>query len=384
MAHRVRIPEAPMTATGRRARRLGRIDPRIRNLSALTLILAVVAAAIGLPALAGAYDAPTSPSQAYYVYTNWSDLVSFNGAPHTYAYVLGYTAAEGAPTEWSTITLDFGRQRYSSTDGWEVCTSKAACSTATDRTDSWVEAVAEQFEDGYNDGHSAVADIVIGTSNDDYLLCNNVTGQVDPNWQAAGTAWASVVQAVQSAPQPTLAITLSGNDLESWTDAYGAAQGTPTWQACGAGASSWYAGLQTATPIGNFDFGNEAAYVQPTAWTQQQLYEVAQGNSGALALPEIYCDPNGTQWLTPRASNYMQFSGVTSENGTGACTYGANGTPTPDLSWSQSDNVLNDDLTQVPTPAYADNVFSDSSSFGLAQPTEAPTLTPTATPTPTP
>jgi hypothetical protein len=364
------------------------LDLRVRTTVALTLIILVVVAAIGLPALAGAYDAPTSPSQAYYVTGHWSDLVSFNGAAHSYAYVLGYTATEGAPTDSSVLILDFGRQHYTVLSGggrnWGICLALSDCSSATERDDSWVENVAEQFEAGYNDGHSAIADIVVGTNNDDdNYLCNNVTGQVDPNWQAAGAAWSSVVLTVE-AVEPTLVITASGNDFESWTDAQGAAQGTPTWQACGAGALSWYTGLQTATPIGNFDYGDEAAFTQPGAWTQQQVYQASQGNSGALALPEIYCNPNGTQWLTPRASSYMQFSGVTSENGTGACTYGADGTPTPDLTWSQSYSVLNDDLTQVPTPDYADNVFSDSSSLGLAQPTEASTLTPTATPTPTP
>jgi hypothetical protein len=344
-----------------------------------------VVAAIGLPALAGAYDAPTSPSQAYYVTGNWSDLVSFNGAAHSYAYVLGYTAAEGAPTDSSVLILDFGRQHYTVLSGggrnWGICLALSDCSSATERDDSWVENVAEQFEAGYNDGHSAIADIVVGTNNDDdNYLCNNVTGQVDPNWQAAGAAWSSVVLTVE-AVEPTLVITASGNDFESWTDALGAPQGTPTWQACGAGATNWYAGLETSTPVTNFDYGDEAN-VQPTPWTQDQVYQVAQGESGALVLPEIYCSGNAPEWVTLRDQYIMQFSGVTSENSGGTCGK-LNGTPTPDYSWTESYNELNNALTNNATP-YANDVFSDSSSLYLATPTEAATLTPTPTATPTP
>lgn len=339
--------------------------------------VSLLASDIGLsPALA--YNPPSAPAQAYYVDDTWSNPESFNGMNTTYAYQLGYTADVGQPTGYSYIVVDFGRQYFAGSDGWGVCVfSLDGLCTGHFHTDTWVQSVAQDFMNGYNDGHTTASFIVVGTNNSDYpWLCDN-SGSISPLWQSAGLAWGTVVAALGASPPPEVAVR-SGSDIESWQGE----TGFGTWSACGLGGEAWYTGYESeTTAIPNGDYGTEAWAESsppptPTIWTQQQVYDMVYGRTTARGVPDIYCTYNASQWVGLRddVSSYVLFWGVTSDNaGSTFC-----GTKT--LTWYQSWTTFNSYLTNnTPTP-YPNDLLPGAIAYHLAVPTALPTST--ATPTP--
>jgi hypothetical protein len=390
MPCRTHIP-APATVASRlasRLRRLGRPDPRIRNISALTLVLAVVAAGIGLPTLAGANSVPTNPAQFYYVDATWANPVVVNGLLETYAYQQGYAASEGSPD--SVIVLDFGRQcdhaPGSTPTAWGVALPgpQLNCSNSY-QSDQWVIDRASEFEAGYSAGHTSASIIVVGTNNDDDAVgcpANSAAGTPDPLWQVA---WGQNVATV-AANEPSMVYTNGGDDIEAWAD--GGPYPTPlTWVACGPGTENWLSGYETPTSLLMYDYGSQTNSENSAYWSVQQLYDVSFGQPPALSLPEIYYCNKADQWVqfreelnaTPTPPIY-RFDGVLSSNGS------ATGCPDGStlLRWDASWNVLNLGLIN-PTPTetpFTNDLLSDSTAYNLATPTMGPSPTPSPTPTP--
>jgi len=80
------------------------------------------------------------------------------------------------------------------------------------------------------------------------------------------------------------------------------------------------------------DFGSEAADEDSSAWSQQQVYDVAYGGYlDSIVMPEIYGPGQVTDW-TDLYHSYpaLFFNGITAENG-------ADGT----YSWSTAWTDLN-------------------------------------------
>jgi hypothetical protein len=191
--------------------------------------------------------------------------------------------------------------------------------------DSFVQSAAQAFMQGYNDNHSTVSYVVVGTNNDEVDSVFG-SGSISPDWQTEGATWGGIINGLEGTAPPEV-IALSGNDIEGWSDPDG-------WVACGGGAEAWYNGYESqTTTIYNVDFGSEAFVEAGSSyWSQQQVFDVAFGRQTAAGMPEIYCDPNGTQW-TALAEIYQNiiFTGVMSDNASSTI---CNGNST--MLWSQS------------------------------------------------
>ena len=359
--------------------------PRIK-LRRLAIVLALFGL-IELTMLTGTFgtqgvqalSAPTTPAQAYYVTPDWSIPIHYNGVDTHYAYQIGYSASLGQPATDSVILLAFGRQD-DPTGGWGVCLTHLPCSTGY-RTDGWVVTVATDFMQGYSAGHSSTSTIMMGTSNDDDIDLPAGTdhgwdctegGTVGSHWQPAGVVWDGLVASITA---PTHVIPASGNDIEAWR------MTGNSWSPCGDGIEKWYIGYDSGTTVPpQYNFGDEAYVENSSQWTQSQVYDASYGLPPALALPEIYCDSGGPNWQALTNLHLILYSGVTSDN------YGSNisgcvpGTPYPTstpntLTYLQSWNLLNTDLTETPT-VRPDAVLQDSTAFNLPIPTPLPTSTP--------
>lgn len=294
-----------------------------------------------------ALNRPTSPGIGYYIQSWWANPFRWgDGRMVTLSFRKGYWAGAGSP--YPTIFLHFGRQALSNNQ-WSIQTVEPENAI---HNDTWVQYVAQQFIDGYNDNPAhanAVANIAIGTSNSDYSwYChNNDPNNLSPLWYTSGNVWGNLLYLLTAGPRVVIQ---SGNDIESWIGQFA------DWKSCGIGALSWYDGFEGTGYRFNYDFGNNTHgedTVYPVEWTQDQTYQTAWGRHSAHPYPQIYNTGSGwsAAWVLTRQYGYMFFSGVLSDDPQGPQLNGTYPDPGPtSLSWSASWDNLNNALVQAGYP----------------------------------
>lgn len=298
-----------------------------------------------LPLVPNVVPTPRGAGDALYVEENWSNTLTFNGQSRTIAYVRGYEADINIPTSYNgssmnVIIIAFGRQAILSVDAagnisWGVNLPEPNNGL---RSNAWVKSRAQEFIQGYADGHNTAAKIVIGTSNGNGTWeCNNnstASNAISTNWELAGKSWGSLVTSITTNNEVEK---WGGNDIESWNGEFG------TWVACGKGTLKWYDGFRSTAPnYLHLNFGSNAYAENNAAWTRQELYQVSFGRPNAVVAPQIYCSSQVNQWVDLRKYYIIVYRGVTATNGIGTC-----GNNVPMYTWNNAWIALNNGLTNA-------------------------------------
>lgn len=234
------------------------------------------------------------------------------------------------------------------------------------RTNEWVRYTVQEFYNGYNDGHTQLVYIAIGTSNGNYdWACDNSKPEeLSTNWREAGEVWGTLVTSIEA---PIYVLKRSANDIEAWNDPelFG------PWKACGAGTVAWlegYASVPNAPR--NINFGSNVYVEYQPEWTRDQLYRVS-GAYPSVALPQIYCTGQPEGWVDMRRDYFIRYFGVTATDGIGRCGEDENAPKM--LEWYEAWDTLYEALSQAipqsgdkyPAP-YPESLLSSVSNFDLS------------------
>jgi hypothetical protein len=239
---------------------------------------------------ASAFQQPSAASTSFYVAPSWT----------TGDTALTAGAATAAGTSGNVI-LDFGRQQYDTSLGWGVWPQ----GTKYFISDAEVNTIVQNFIKGYNSQESASPiNLTVATSNDDYW------NQGDSKWATAGNDWGILVWSITA---PDNIMITGGNDIETWTDG--------TFQTYGADTIAWCTAYNLVNNNTMLNFGEQCAAIEPTAWSQAQVYEVSWLLGDDYCMPEIYYDntkpTQASEWAD--IYNYSKggqyFLGTTSEHG---------------------------------------------------------------------
>lgn len=322
-----------------------------------------------------------SPADAYYVQEDWANIlnIDLDGdgilEENTRAYVRGYQADFANPNiehaiVLSQILLAFGRQEYIDTEAgreWGVNLPDIGGIRQGFRSNSWVQARAQEFFNGYSAGHNQRTIIIIGTSNANYSAgsggwtCENSSPDtLAASWEEAGREWANLVNSIT---QTSFVTKRSGYDIEAWSEFL---DSDPPWSACGLGALAWYDGYESRTTITNINFGSYARAENEPQWTEWQMYLISYGRGTAQVLPQVYCgnsDVFVNGWIDLRRRYRLRFQGVTSSNSEGLLCGGSGREPT--LSWIESWRTFHGALAAA---GYTDAVRPTVSSFFYIRP----------------
>lgn len=302
-------------------------------------------------------DLALSPTNSYYVRESWSDGEMLNGEQVTQAYRIGYTAPQSSS---DIIILHFGRQLRDPNDSskWQV--RLLFYPIAVFRPLDWVAKVAQDFIDGYNDGHSHLMYIAIGVNNaNEPWSCQNTTqdqsGDIDPEWYEAGKEWGRLVTSLTTR---SIVSIKSANDIEAWRftekDPKNPNKEIVVWKACSQGAINWWKGFVDGTgkPAGdvhNVNFGDHAHSQDASQWPVSDVYSLSYRLPGTEFYPQIYCESQPKAYLRLYDEGYIFFPGVTSSNGSPSpnskkhCTNGPDSEKT--FTWRESWDKFNDALS---------------------------------------
>lgn len=287
---------------------------------AITGTLTLFGALGSFPRRALAASLPGSPAYSYYVTSAWASTAP-NGQTNAYNYGYNATPGDGA---YIYIVLDFGRQ-VDGAGGWGVYLPGT---TTPEESDLWVSTVATDFMDGYsaNPNNTTAIGVSIGTNNNDPWTATST-------WTTAGAEWGSLVSHIST---PGLVVGYSGVDIETW------GCGTSTCDT-GSQMEAWFGGSTSGfDQYGqvNLNYGDNTAAIDPTYWSQSQLFDVSYGDVHAIVAPEIYCQGNASEWATTNSDNSgsLYFNSVSSANGSQVVSNGyicQNNSP-DSYTWSQA------------------------------------------------
>ena len=146
---------------------------------------------------------------------------------------------------------------------------------------------------------------------------------------------------------------LSANDFEAWSG--------NNWVACGSGATDWYDGYLSEMNKPNVNFvpniyiGENANFVNSSQWRDTEVYTLAYGKGGARVYPQIYCPGQPVTWVDFRRRFFLQFDGVTSENGYSKICNAQRTLRT--YYWNEAWNAFNDALRFAPSTFPPSNPF---------------------------
>lgn len=254
------------------------------------LLCSRVAALMGICALFAASLVLHGSPTAYAIQAKPPTDESFymNSGSTSESYTLGCNQGktDAAYNHNSEVVLDFGGQIGNGSGSYLIGGGTL--------TNSQLEAVAENFADGYwtctGADTSTLLYLGIGT--------NNSAGDVST---AGGQTWGNDVVAAQaydvSKGYNSQVVMVGANDLESGSG----------WSSASA-ASAWAQGFSSKDGF-YIDFGsaNGCPTSQPSGvinascndgWTQEDYWYLSWGNSAAVPAPEIYNSAMAHQWAT--------------------------------------------------------------------------------------
>lgn len=232
---------------------------------------------------ASAYAYPSQPSTSFYVHDSW---LNSNTA---YDQGKNYTN----PGSSGDMILDFGRQVYD--NSWGVWTTDNTCTFISDYQ---VSTIVENFMAGYNSNHSQSIRLYVGTNDDSYL------SQGNPDWINSGRDWGNLVNSISNSGYCAIS---GANDIESW--AYG------SFKTYGSDTYNWCNSYNAQTNKDMLNYGNQCAAIDPSAWSQDNVYQCSYGLPDDYVMPEIYFLVNAQQWVNIYNYNNMTFRGTMSQYG---------------------------------------------------------------------
>ncbi len=171
----------------------------------------------------------------------------------------------------------------------------------------------EDFVNGWRYCDNALAGwIGIGT---------NTTGPLQYVSATSGAIWGNLVQSVIPVYSGTQITIRGANDIEEaypWSPFAYVQQWIGGSSPAGRGGSTGSQGYQS-TGSNYFDYGSADGCGGSGScagnWTTNEVYDVAYGYWGAIAMPEDYCSGDAQDWLNVESTaGYISFSGVTSDS----------------------------------------------------------------------
>ncbi|HEX8731262.1 MAG TPA: hypothetical protein VF725_04290 [Ktedonobacterales bacterium] len=253
----------------------------------------------------------------------------------------GKSDAGVSPHRNSEVVIDFGGEDDNSGDTRLINGVYAKVSD--------IEAAAVQFADGYwvctGSDSTSVMQLGVGTS-------NSWVGSYQPSY-SSGQSWANIVKSVQN--------TVNANGWESQVDVIGASDIEPGFSSYSA-AYNWIQGYTSVDPAHYLDYGSADGCSTTSnnphggcnnSWIMDNVWWVSWGAAPALAIPEIYCSAQASQW-TEIALDGVQYHG-------GSVWYDGPwdqydldyNTNTSNQAWSQFWGDLNNQSSTAQTPKYS-------------------------------
>ena len=260
----------------------------------------VASATVTASTYAAASSPPSTPS--YYEYSAYISECSDGTLSTCPLYQQG--ASTYAPPQGGLVVLDFGSQCSVPGSSPVVYGVEMFPGSSTCTPGSTVRGLAQFWIDGYESDHSGGTGLItlgIGTSSS----YNGVDSSHQPqSLSASGQAWYQQTVSESNYTIGSAPIAIWGaSDIEE-------SSGDEWWD--GADSVSWVQGYSTAADTSGTCFGGSGfladygdyneSFVeggsQPAGdnWSDLDVYDVAGGISATCALPEIYYNPNATEW----------------------------------------------------------------------------------------